>query len=178
MEAGILRLDISQCACAVLATFLLWSAPLAAQDETGCVRAEAADGSARQIFTCGGDLTFEREPNAALRIFRRTANPVPRRVDVEGGAILIDVTPGSAPTQIRTPHAIASVRGTTYVVDAGAEQTSVFVLDGLVAVRKPEDAATVNLRAGEGVDVAPGTPLEVRTWGAARVAALIARFGR
>jgi hypothetical protein len=36
----------------------------------------------------------------------------------------------------------------------------------------------VTLGAGEGVDVVPGRPLDVKTWGVERAAGLLARFGR
>ena len=70
------------------------------------------------------------------------------------------------------------MRGTTYLVDAGRDETSVFVIEGQVAVRKQNDASFVTLGPGEGVDVASGVSLRVVTWGAARVAALLERFGR
>ncbi|MEM1074182.1 MAG: FecR family protein [Pseudomonadota bacterium] len=113
-----------------------------------------------------------------LRINDRADDAAPRIIEVEGGAILINVTPGNAPTQIRTPHAIATVRGTSYVVDATRTQTSVFVIEGAVSVSKLDDASEVTLRAGDGVDVTPDDDLRVQIWGADRAAALLARFGR
>lgn len=159
---------------ALAAALLGFAGPLAAQD---CVFT-AAESPARQRAECPGGLTFEREPQAALRILERAGPQPPRTIEVQNGAILIEVEPGSRPTQIRTPHAIAAVRGTTYVVDAGAAETSIFVIEGSVQVRKTTDASTVSLDPGEGVDVRPGAPLEVARWGAERAAALLARFGR
>jgi hypothetical protein len=132
----------------------------------------------RQIISCGESFTVEREPEAKVTIFERANDAPPRAIELENGAILIEVTPGSQPTQIRTPHAIAAVRGTTYVVDASASRTSVFVVEGRVVVSKQADASTVSLGAGDGVDVDDGTPLAVVAWNAARVTALLARFGR
>ena len=163
-------------ACIVVA--FVHTAPLVAQDGQACVRTEGSGPPARQVFTCGDALRFEREPNAALRIIERADDPSPRLIEVRDGAILIEVSPGSAPTQIRTPHAIATVRGTTYVVDAGADLSSVFVIEGSVSVRRADDASTVTLTAGEGVDAALDTPLSVRRWPEDRAAALLARFGR
>jgi len=132
----------------------------------------------RQAIRCGEMFSVEREADAGLSIVERSGDAPPRAIELQGGAALIEVTPGAAPTQIRTPHAIAAVRGTTYIVDVGPSATSVFVLEGKVNVRKPTDASTVSLGPGEGVDVALDDPLNVVTWGAPRVAALLARFGR
>jgi hypothetical protein len=54
----------------------------------------------------------------------------------------------------------------------------VFVVNGRVAVSRAAGGESVELGAGDGVDVEAGTaPLTVRQWGAPRVAALLARFG-
>ena len=80
--------------------------------------------------------------------------------------------------QVITPQAIAAVRGTKWAVDAQESQTSVLVLNGQVAVRRPGGAGgQVVLGPGEGVDVDPGTgALEVKRWGQPRVDALLARL--
>lgn len=132
----------------------------------------------RQVIRCGDMFSVEREAGADLSIIERSDDAPPRAIKLDGGAALIEVTPGAASTQIRTPHAIAAVRGTTYIVDVGPSATSVFVVEGQVAVRKQTDASTVNLGPGDGVDVSPDDPLSVVTWGAPRVAELLARFGR
>ncbi len=133
----------------------------------------------RQVIRCGGDaLALEREAGSILVIQERQGAAVPREIGLEEGAALIDVAPGAARTQIRTPHAIAAVRGTSYVVDAGPNATSVFVIEGQVDVRKTGNPSTVTLGPGEGVDVSAEQPLQVVRWGSARVAALLARFGR
>ena len=81
--------------------------------------------------------------------------------------------------QVRTPDAIASVRGTEWVVDVGAAETSTFVVQGIVGVRRRIDNQAVVLTAGEGVDVAPEVnPLIVKRWPEPRVRALLGRFGR
>lgn len=166
------------CRALFLGALLVLAPPLAAQDAGSCSRTPSSDGPAREIFICGDALTFEREPTAALRILERATDPAPRFIEVENGALFIDVSPGSSATRIRTPHAIATVRGTTYVVDAQIDQTSVFVVKGEVKVQRQNDASSVTLRAGDGVDVALNEPLTVRRWGAGRVTALLSRFGR
>lgn len=166
----------SKCAtflAAFVSTMLIW-----VHVAQSCEISASENTPSRQIIACGDAITIEREPAAALEITKRPNDPAPRVIEVRGGAILIKVTPGHTPTQVRTPHAIATVRGTTYVVDAGAEQTSVFVLEGGVNVRRTNDASTVTLNAGEGTDVSLDEPLSVRIWEANRAAELLARFGR
>ncbi|MFK7871522.1 MAG: FecR domain-containing protein [Roseobacter sp.] len=166
------------CSGGLVAALLFSAVAAVAQDSDNCVSVQASDQPARQIFTCGDALSFEREPTAALKIVKQRNDPAPRTIEVENGAIFIAVTPGSKSTRIRTPHAIATVRGTTYVVDAQTDQTSVFVIEGEVAVRRPNSTSTVVLKAGEGVDARQNAPLIVEEWGAERKAALLARFGR
>ncbi|QDL94525.1 FecR domain-containing protein (plasmid) [Paroceanicella profunda] len=134
----------------------------------------------RRGFVCPGGLVFEAEAAAALGIALPAGEAPVTQIDLErGGAYVEDGSGPHHPFQIRTPHAIASVRGTVWAVDVGEESTAVFVRSGRVAVAHvgtPSD--TVLLGPGEGVDVAPGLPLEVQTWGAARVSGLMARFAR
>jgi len=158
-------------ACALL---LLTSQQAAAQN---CTRSSLSNPP-RQLITCGAALVLEREPGTDVTIFERGGGAEPKVIMLKNGAILIEVLPGSTPTQIRTPHAIAAVRGTIYVVDAGTDSTSVFVIKGAVAVSKPDHGSTVTLGPGQGVDVKPTAPLTVKRWGAGRVSLLLARFGR
>lgn len=154
---------------------LAMSAPATAQQ--ACNWSTVSEPT-RQVIQCGAALTVEREAGTEVTIVERGRSDLPQAIELKNGAIFIEVAPGSAPTQIRTPHAIAAVRGTTYVVDAGEEMTSVFVLEGRVTVSKANDASTVNLGAGEGVDVSAAAALSAKTWGDDRVSDLLARFGR
>ncbi|WP_117434491.1 FecR domain-containing protein [Acuticoccus kandeliae] len=129
----------------------------------------------RVMYDCGGGLLLEREAAAQMGFLTATSGGA---VEVSAGAVLVEVAPTEGGFQIRTPHAIASVRGTTYVVDVTAERTSVFVEEGVVEVTEIGGGPAVTLNPGDGVDVTPGAPLTVREWGAARVTALMARFGR
>jgi ferric-dicitrate binding protein FerR (iron transport regulator) len=96
-------------------------------------------------------------------------------------ALLLDL-PANRPEprfQVATPLAIAAVRGTKWAVDVAAGKTSVFVVRGSVMVQRPAAGSGVVLGSGDGVDVEPGTgPLTVKRWPAARVSALLARFGQ
>lgn len=161
----------------LLAPLVLLFAGLPAQADQTCTWSEVSDSNRQQI-TCGDAFTMERESGTDITILESSGDVAPRTIELKNGGILIEVTPGSAPTQIRTPHAIAAVRGTIYVVDAMENSTSVFVLKGSVAVNRIADAATVTLGAGQGIDVGDGFAFTVTEWPADRAAALLARFGR
>lgn len=150
----------------------------AAQVAQSCEISTSDTVPVRQVISCGDSVRIEREPAAELKITKSPNAAVPRVIEVKGGAILINVTPGSDPTQVRTPHAIATVRGTSYIVDAGQSQTSVFVLEGGVDVRRVNNASTLTLNAGEGTDVTLSETLTVLRWSDSRAEALLARFGR
>lgn len=160
-------------AAALATAVALVAGGAAAQDGSGCVPAELTDPP-RQAYECGG-LVIEAEAGLVLGL---PAGAVPDEIAIEQGAVLIEVEAGTGGFQIRTPHAIASVRGTVYVVEAHEASTSVLVVEGEVLVTRADGSDGVSLGAGEGVDVTPSEPLAVRAWGAPRVEALLARFGR
>lgn len=77
--------------------------------------------------------------------------------------------------EIETRAAVASVRATDFIAEAQADKTSVFVVEGRVAVT-PAVGEAVTLDAGFGVDVTPGGGADaVKKWGAKRVEDAIAR---
>lgn len=155
-------------------------ADMAAAQASRCTMTSRTDPPPpRQVLSCGDGLTITAEKDASLKLIDRNGDGRPEAVKLDAKAVLVDKPAGGGSFQILTPHAIASVRGTVWAVDVSAEQTSVFVERGRVAVRRPGGGKPVTLAAGDGVDVKPGTdPLTVKRWGAARVAALLARFGR
>lgn len=160
-----------------LATLVLSLVTLPALAQQDCSWSSLSDPP-RQLITCGEALTLERVPGSEITIFERSGDGPPRVIELDNGAIFIEVLPGSQPTQIRTPHAIAAVRGTTYVVDAREASTSVFVIEGSVEVSKSGAASTVSLGPGQGVDVDAVKPLELKDWDPKRVSALLSLFGR
>ena len=103
--------------------------------------------------------------------------PVGARLQNKG--LFIDLSPGRpGGFQISTPHAVASVRGTSWAVDVKPERTSVFVRNGSVVVRRQGSMDFLRLRAGDGVDVEAGQePLRVTRWSTERAALLLGRFG-
>jgi hypothetical protein len=77
--------------------------------------------------------------------------------------------------QVETRAAIASVRSTDFIAEVLDDKTSVFVVEGQVAVA-PAAAAPVLVDPGFGVDVTPdGGAATVKKWGQDRVDDAIAR---
>lgn len=153
------------------------AAQASAQMPDNCALTSVSDPD-RYVLNCAGNLVIEMDAATKMGIIN-DPDGLPERVTLSQGTVLIEVEPGGATPQIRTPHAIAAVRGTVYAVDIQARSTAVFVVRGAVNVRHLRGSGgSVDLGAGQGVDVAPGLALEVKTWGEARVRKLLSRFGR
>ena len=147
----------------------------ASAQTSGCTLTQRSDPPG-QVLACRDGLTIRTEPGSALSLSDRNRDGIPEAARLDGRGALIEAPPGRGGFQIQTPHAVAVVRGTVWAVDVTEERTSVFVERGRVAVRRP-GGRPVELAAGDGVDVAPGTePLVVKRWAPARAAALLARF--
>jgi FecR protein len=145
----------------------------------GCASEHPAN--AAQTLRCKGGVTIIAEDGAKFTLQDRDNNGEVDSVDIKSKALLIDVPPqgGKNRFEVTTPQAIAAVRGTKWAVDTQETRTSVLVLMGQVAVRRPTGAGQVVLGPGEGVDVERGTdPLIVKRWPEARVTALLARLGQ
>jgi ferric-dicitrate binding protein FerR (iron transport regulator) len=170
-------------AAALPAAFLLAALALAlsgtagrAQSHAGCT-AQPGGGPAVTL-DCGYGLKITVERSARYAVEDGDGDGRPERLRLDRGGALVTVEPGSDGFQILTPRAVASVRGTEWAVDAAPDVTSVFVVSGRVAVTPRGGGTGVVLQAGEGVDVRGPGPQRAIRWGAARVAALLARFGR
>ncbi len=163
-----------------IAAFLFVSAiaPAAsAQTISGCTPRTVTDPP-RTVFECSGGLTIEAEAATQMGLVAPSDTGSGEVLDVRKGAALLEFTPGGRIFQIRTPQAIASVRGTVYAVDVTEEKTSVFVVRGRVRVTRREGPGAVTLKAGRGTEVIPGQRLVSRRWDKRRVAALMSRLGR
>src|SRR5262245_57159672 len=145
----------------------------AQQSTKGC---SSEQQGAVQTLRCRAGLIIVAEDGAKFTLQSKGGNV--DGVDLQSKAVLVDAPKQKGKSfQVITPQAIAAVRGTKWAVDAQGSRTSVLVLDGQVAVRRPIGGAQVMLSAGEGVDVEPGTePLVVKRWGQPRVDALLARL--
>lgn len=163
----------------VLAAAVAISSAALGQQGAACQTTEVNDPP-RVILSCANGLVIEAEaPEASASAFRLPAlQSPPIAVDVTSRGVLVTLPPGKGPFQIMTPHAIVSVRGTVFVVDVTAAETAVFVIEGLVEVRRLDGSGTVELGEGDGVTVSAGTPMTVKQWPGAKVSALLMRFAR
>ncbi len=135
----------------------------------------ATEADSRVEITCadGSNVVIGDRTTVRLSIFL-TGGTQPRNAVLElAEGILRTVLPNGHRWErfdIVTRTAVASVRSTTWIVDAKPGTTGVFVEAGGVLVSSRADQAQVFLQPGFGVDV--GTqpqPLEIKAWGAARV---------
>lgn len=146
----------------------------------GCSLNQVAETS-RHILRCQKGLTITVETGARFTLVDRDKDGNADQARLRRKALLLEAPKGKAGTgfQVVTPQAIAAVRGTIWAVDVQKNLTSVFVVRGRVAVRRPAAKISVFLGPGEGVDVDEGVgSLNVKRWPRARVSALLARFGR
>ena len=137
--------------------------------------------NAPQTLHCPGDLTIVAEDGAKFTLQSLDKKGGVDSANLQSKALLVDAPKqrGKRRFQVSTPQAIAAVRGTKWAVDAQETRTSVLVLRGQVAVRRPRGAGQVVLGPGDGVDVEPGTaPLVIKRWPQPRVDALLARLGQ
>lgn len=150
---------------------------------------QPADAPKRQIVRCPDGLTIEADAGAKYTLLDRNQDGQPDAANLESGALFVDAPArsGRLPFRILTPQTVATARGTQWAVDVSGGKTAVFVVSGLVFVRRanlPRGARSnsgqsVNLEPGQGVDVELGVaPLTARRWPAARASALLGRFGR
>ena len=146
----------------------------AQQSTKGC---SSEQQGAVQTLRCRDGLIIVAEDGAKFTLQSKGGDV--NGVDLQSKAVLVEAPKqkGKNRFQVMTPQAIAAVRGTKWAVDAQGSRTSVLVLDGQVAVRRPSGGTQVVLGPGEGVDVEPGSePLVVKRWAQPRVDALLARL--
>ena len=165
------------CVAAICVSFGIDRA--AAQPATTRCSSEPS-ANATQTLRCRGGLVLVAEEGAKFTLRSQGGNGAVNGVDLQDKALLLDAPKqsGKSRLEVTTPQAIAAVRGTRWAVDVREKKTSVLVLQGAVAVRRPTGNGQVVLGPGQGVDVEPGTdPLIVKRWPEARVTALLARLG-
>jgi hypothetical protein len=136
--------------------------------------------SATQTLHCEGGVTIVAESGARYTLVDHSGKGRVDGVELSGKALLIEVPKksGGNQFQVSTPQAIAAVRGTKWAVESAENKTSVFVVNGRVAVGRRTGSHSVTLGSGEGVDVEATGPLTVKRWPPARVSALMARLGQ
>jgi hypothetical protein len=135
----------------------------------------------QNVLRCPDGLTITEERGARYSLADRNGDGKVDAAKLRRKALLLDLPRRNNANgfDVITPQAIAAVRGTRWAVDVQSGKTSVFVVRGRVDVGRPASGAAVVLGPGDGVDIETGGgPLTVRRWPAARVAALMARFGQ
>lgn len=172
-----MRTAVSRNFLAVLCLLVMAPSLAVAQQASGCVATELSDPP-RIVYQCANGLVLEAEAAAALEIEEAIVGERPDAVRLTEKGVLIELVPGNGSFQILTPHAIAAVRGTIYVVDVMDGMTSVFVVSGEIAVSRTDRSETVALAAGDGIEVSLDQPMIVELWQPEKVARLLARFGR
>ena len=160
----------------LLAAFAYSHESYAQDGMAGC---KVDKAGAQRIWTCPGGLTIVAENGARFALEDQDNDGNVDLVRLWRRALLLVIQAIGRDVKVITPQAITAVRGTKWAVDVGSGKTSVFVVGGAVGVRRPSVGAEVVLRRGEGVDVDDShSPLQVKKWGAPRVAALMARLGQ
>jgi hypothetical protein len=165
------------------ALFVAIAGPLPAQAAGACALIPNEKTPSEKVLQCGGGaeaLTVRAAPGTRYRPLYKKGDPIPAAIRLDDGALLIEFQPSlwRRDFQILTPLAIAAVRGTKWAVQVTRARTSVLVLSDTVGVTNRLLNRYVILTEGEGVDITPAdTSLVQKTWGAARVRALLARFG-
>jgi ferric-dicitrate binding protein FerR (iron transport regulator) len=178
IAGALARLAGSVIICATLTVQSVAVLPAAAQTMAATCPSEPGP-RATQILRCHDGLIIVAEDGARFALQGHDGSAT--SVDLQSKALLLDAPRqrGKGRFRVNTPQAIAAVRGTKWAVDVQEARTSVLVLQGRVAVRRPRGGNQVVLGPGEGVDVDPGTePLVVKRWGQPRVDALLARLGQ
>ena len=138
----------------------------------------AADGRAEITFTDGSILTVGPDSEVEVSFFAPEASDSTALLDLVSGIarLTVNKATGWGRFEVRTTTAVASVRGTDYLVEALPDKSAVFVAEGRVAVSSRAGAGTIILRMGQGVDVtAEYVPLVAKTWGEKRRNAALAR---
>ena len=167
----------------VAAAFLLVTAiagPGSARAAGTCALVPNDRMPSEKILQCGETLTVRPAQGARYQPLFKKGDPLPVGIRLNEGALLIEYHPASPQEkfQILTPLAIAAVRGTKWAMDVTKAQTSTLVLNGAVAVTNRRLNKFVILTEGQGVDITPtDTSVVQKTWGEARVRALLSRFG-
>jgi hypothetical protein len=178
--AALARSSFGWSFAAAIASALLLSTAAARAQAGGCELVADERNPPEKILRCGDALAVRPAHQTEYHPVDQTGNAPPNAIQLDSGALMIEFHPsnGRRHFQILTPNAIATVRGTKWVVEVAPARTSTFVIAGRVSVSRPHGEQAVLLRPGEGADVTPdGGPIVVKRWARPRVQTLLARFG-
>ena len=165
---------------AMVATLAPWTTAALSQSQSlGCTLQRTTAGHS---LRCQNGVTIQAERTSRYSLIDRNGDGLADGVRLRQKGLLLDARQRLSPRSgfvVVTPQAIAAVRGTKWAVDVQGRSTAVFVVNGVVSVEKTVSGDAVRLRAGQGVDVnRSAEPLVIKRWPAARVAALLGRFGQ
>lgn len=94
------------------------------------------------------------DPNSELELPEQDAGDGETSVVQTAGSVVYEVERRSRPYfEVVTPHLVAGVKGTSFLVTVTDAFTAVTVESGLVEVMNPSSGATADVRAGESVFV-------------------------
>jgi len=113
-----------------------------AQVGDGKCQPVGATGTA-QTLRCDGGITITAENGAQYTLSDTNRDGRLDSVELDSQALLLEVAkvPNGKRFTVTTPQAIAAVRGTKWAVDTTGQKTSVFVVNGRVAVRRRAERA-------------------------------------
>lgn len=138
-----------------------------------------ANGRAEIVYEDGSTVVLGSGTAVSIaRYAPPAAGPGTALLDLIDGILRVTLSAGRQwqSFEVRSATAVASVRSTDWIVDAGRASTAVFVVDGVVAVDSRVGLGGIVLAAGQGTDVPAGeAPAAPKTWGQARVDDVLAR---
>ena len=104
-----------------------------------CALSSDERNPSEKVLRCGDQLTIRNARNTSYRLTDQKGDEMPKGAQLDSGALMIEFKPSAAQRsfQIRTPHALAAVRGTTWAVEVDADKTATLVISGVVEVRRP-----------------------------------------
>ena len=131
------------------------------------------------LLNDGSILSLGEQSRLEFRAYRGADNGFTTTLNATAGAFRLIVhrlTQGSG-LQLETETAVAAVRGTDWLVEAGPDNTAVACLEGSVEVTgRGLPGGAVLLGPGQGTDVPRGgSPRAASAWGAERLNAAVAR---
>lgn len=165
---------------AVVLVALLFGTASAAAQAGGCALVADPQNGSEMMLRCGQDVTIRNAPGTQYQL-ENQGKVWPEALELKSGAVMLEFHGGAGRPgfQILAPQAIASVRGTHWIVDVKPGTTSTFVIAGTVEVTRRNGGQSALLGPGEGADVDDGPgPVTVKHWPQPRVKALLSRFGQ
>ncbi len=139
------------------------------------------DGKGKILLNDGSIVSVGENGRVTIAEYQGAGNRLTTRLNAQAGSIRLFVhqlLPG-AHFEVETETAVAAVRGTDWLVEVTPEQTSIALLQGVVAVHGKGAASSSEVvlqTPGDGTDIKRGeAPTAAKTWGAQRLATTLAR---